>query len=147
MYEQNYNLPFLVQEDDGTNSPLDHQRVISKLTVGLGILFYREKAISLEPLPETPLGEGPGHQVPDVLLFDNGVQLTRIIIEVTQPRTTNHDLKKIIHLIEDDDYGILEGFVYNYKTHEWFRYRKGDGGAATASSFSDVMGVDMGPMV
>src|SRR4051812_14133390 len=101
MYEQRYNSPFLVQEDDGTNSPLDHQRVISKLTVGLGILFYREKAISLEPLPETPLGEGPDHQVPDVLLFDNEAQLTRIIVEVAQPRTINHDLKKVIRLIED----------------------------------------------
>ncbi|WP_461068212.1 hypothetical protein [Spirosoma horti] len=147
MYEQNYNSPFLVQEDDGTNSPLDHQRVISKLTVGLGILFYRERAILLEPLPETPLGEGPGHQVPDVLLFDNEAQLTRIIIEVAQPRTSGHDLKKIIRLIEEDDYGILEGFVYNYKSREWFRYRKGDGGVATPSSVSDLMGVDMGPMV
>ncbi|MCX6213504.1 hypothetical protein [Spirosoma sp.] len=37
MYKQNYNSPFLVH-DDGTNFPLEHQRVISKLTVGLGIL-------------------------------------------------------------------------------------------------------------
>ncbi|WP_461130565.1 hypothetical protein [Spirosoma aerophilum] len=142
MYEQNYNSPSLVH-DDGTNSPLEHQRVISKLTVGLGVLFYREKSITLEPLPETPLGEGPGHQVPDVLLFDNNDQLTRIIIEVAQPRTAQRDLKKIIHLIEDDEYGVLEGFVYNYSSHEWFRYRKGDGGAATASSVSELMGIDM----
>ena len=146
MYETKYNAPFMVH-DDGTNSPLDHQRVISKLTVGLGVLFYREGSISLEPLPETPLGEGPGHQVPDVLLFDNEAQLARVIIEVTQPRTAKRDLTKIIHLIEDDDYGILEGFVYNYYTREWLRYRKGDGGAATASSFSDLMGVEMGGFV
>lgn len=143
MYEQRYNSPFLVQEDDGTNSPLEHQRVISKLTVGLGVLFYREKSITLEPLPETPLGEGPGHQVPDVLLFDNNVQLTRIIIEVAQPRTTQRDLKKVIYLIEDDEYGILEGFVYNYHSREWFRYRKGDGGAATTSSVSELMGINL----
>ncbi len=147
MYNFPISKPPLVQEDDGTNSPLGHQRVISKLTVGLGVLFYREGNIVLEPLPETPLGEGPGHQVPDVLLFDNETQLTRIIIEVAQPRTANRDLKKIIHLIEDDDYGILEGFVYNYHTHEWFRYGKGDGGVATNSSVSTLMGVDMGPMV
>lgn len=146
MYEQPYNTPYMVH-DDGTNSPLDHQRVISKLTVGLGILFYRENAIPFEPLPETPLGEGPGHQVPDVLLFDDAAQLTRVIIEIAQPRTAQHDIKKVIRLIEDDDYGILEGFVFNYKSREWFRYRKGDGGVATASSYSEVMGVDMGPMV
>jgi Uma2 family endonuclease len=147
MYNPSFPKPQLVQEDDGANSPLDHQRAISKLTVGLGVLFYRERAITLEPLPETPLGEGSGHQVPDVLLFDNEVQLTRIIIEIAQPRTANRDLRKIIHLIEDDDYGIEEGFVYNYHAHEWLRYRKGDGGAATASSFSEVMGVDLGPML
>jgi len=147
MYTSSYNAPFLVHDDDATNSPLDHQRVISKLTMGLGILFYREGTIVLEPLPETPLAEGPGHQVPDVLLFDNKAEQTRIIIEVCQNRGQRNDLRKIIRLIEDDDYGILEGFVYNYKTGEWLRYRKGDGGEATATSYSDVMSVDLGPMV
>ena len=37
--------------------------------------------------------------------------------------------------MEEDDYGILEGFVYNYKTEKWLRYRKGDGGQAIESSF------------
>ena len=58
--------------------------------------------------------------------------------------SVNNDFEKVIRLIEDDDYGILEGFIYNYKTHEWLRYRKGDGGVATASSFSDVISVDLG---
>ncbi|GAB4036431.1 hypothetical protein GCM10028774_28670 [Spirosoma jeollabukense] len=98
----------------------------------------------MEPLPETPLAEGPGHQVSDILLFDNEAELTRIIIDVTQPRRTKRDVQKIIHLIEDDDYGILEGFVYNDKTREWFRYRKGDGGAATSSSVSELLGIDLG---
>jgi Uma2 family endonuclease len=147
MYTQKEPQPFLVHDDDGTNSPLDHQRTIGKLTMNLGILFYREGTITLEPLPETPLGEGSGHEVPDVLLFDNEVELTRIVIEVTQPRTANRDLKKTIRLIEEDDYGILKGFVYNYKTREWLRYRKGDGGVATASSRSELMNVDMGGFV
>lgn len=93
MDETRYRSPFLVH-DDGTNSPLEHQRTISKLTVELGILYYHQRSITLEPLPKTPLGEGPGHQVPDVLLFDNHVELTRIIIEVAQPRTANRDLQK-----------------------------------------------------
>ncbi|MBC8153411.1 MAG: hypothetical protein H7Z72_10910 [Bacteroidetes bacterium] len=147
MYELKYPLPSLVQEDDGTNLPLDHQRVISRLTVCLGVLYYFEKKITLEPLPETPLGEGPGHQVPDVMLYDEQSEQTRVIIEVCNSRTFNYDLRKIIRLIEEDDYGILEGFVYNYKTREWLRYRKGDGGAATASSFSEVMQVEMGGFV
>lgn len=148
MYKPLTNKAYLVHDDDGANSPLRHQRIISKLTVELGILYYHKKTITLEPLPETPLGEGPGHQVPDVLLFDPEVELTRIIIEIAQPRSAKHDLSKIIQLIEHDDYGILEGFVYNYHTNQWFRYRLGDGGAATESSVSDLLGgIDLGTML
>lgn len=144
MYETPFHSPFLVHDDDATNSPLEHQRTISKLTVELGILFYRRQTIRLEPLPGTPLSEGPGHSVPDVLLFDNETEQTRVIVEVCNKRGFSADVRKVIRLIEEDDYGILEGFVYNYKTREWLRYRKGDGGVATASSFSEVMGIDMG---
>lgn len=147
MYESKPTPLFLVAEDDGTNSPLNHQRVISKLTVELGILFYHQKVIMLLPLPETPLGEGPGHAVPDVMLYDELAEQTRVIIEVCNSRSFRYDVRKVIRLIEDEDYGILEGFVYNYITREWLRYRKGDGGAATASSYSEVMQVEMGGFV
>ena len=143
MYKPIENPRFLLH-DDGPNSFLDHQLVISKLTTELGVLYYHQKTLTLVPLPETPLGEGPGHQVPDVLLFDGEAQETRVIIEVTHPRTVKRDLAKVIHLIEYDDYGIEEGFVYNYHTNEWLRYRKGDGELATASSFSEVMNIDLG---
>lgn len=146
MYEQKYGSPSLVH-DDGTNSPFDHQIVLSKLTIELGVLFYHKKTIKLVPLPETPLDEGPGFPVPDVILFDQEAEQTRIIIEVCTNRGIKNDLKKVIRLIEEDDYGILEGFVYNYKTRAWLRYRKGDGGIATTSSYSELMGVEMGGMV
>lgn len=45
--------------------------------------------------------------------------------------------------MEEDDYGILEGFVFNYKTQQWLRYRKGDGGQAIESSFSEVLQLDL----
>jgi hypothetical protein len=142
MYDIPATKSFMVAED-GPNSPLDHQRVISKLTVGLGMLFYYQKKISLEPFPETPLGEGMGYPVPDVLLFDNETQETRIIIEVSISRSQKSDVKKIIRLIEEDDYGIMEGFLYNYRTDEWLRYQKGDGGLPTASSFSVLLDLDL----
>lgn len=147
MYDSRHSFLSLVQEDDGTNSPLAHQLIISKLTVELGILYYRERSISLIPLPETPLNEGPGHAVPDVLLYDDVAEDTKVIIEVCLTNGVRNDLRKIIRLIEENDYGILEGFVYNYKTREWLRYRKGDGGVATASSFSEVMQVEMSGFV
>jgi hypothetical protein len=136
MYQIPSNKPLLFEED-GVNSPLDHQRTISKLTMALGVLFYRQKSILFEPLPETPLSEGVGHAVPDVLLFDNETEETRIIIEVSQSRGFKNDALKIVQLIENHDYGIVEGFVYNYRTGDWLRYRKGEGGLTTASSFSD----------
>lgn len=142
MYEVRHSQPFVVH-DDGTNSPFDHQRIISKLTVELGILYYHKQTIPFIPLPETPLAEGPGYPVPDVILFDEAAEQTRIIIEVSNNRSVNSDLRKVIRLIEDDDYGIQEGFVYNYKTREWFRYRNGEGGAAVNSSVSELIGVDL----
>lgn len=143
MYDLPYSKPFMVEED-GTNSPFDHQRVISILTMELGILFHHRKTISLEPFPETPLSEGPGHSVPDVILFDSQTQETHVIIEVTLPRGVKNDLWKIVQLIDNNQYGILEGFVYNYRTGDWLRYRKGEGGVATETSFSDVLGLDLG---
>ena len=49
----------------------------------------------------------------------------------------------MISLIDDESYSILEGFVYNYKTEKWLRYRKGDGGQAIESSFSEVLQLDL----
>ncbi len=147
MYQPLTSKPFMVQEDDGTNSPFSHQLVISRLTTELGLLHYHKKTIPLVPLPETPLDEGPGHAVPDLILYDQTAEQTRVIIEVCQNNGQRNDLRKVIRLIEEDDYGILEGFVYNYRTHEWLRYRKGEGGMATSSSFSEVLGFDLSEMV
>lgn len=133
--------------DDGVNAPIKHQQVISRLTVELGILYYKQQCIPYEPLPETMLAEGYGNPVPDLILFDHEAEQTRMIIEVCQTAGQNNDLEKIIRLIEQAKYGILEGFVYNYKTRRWLRYRKGDGGAATESSFSEVLNVELGAFV
>jgi hypothetical protein len=148
MYDINPTPLRLVHEDDGTNSPMNHHRTISRLHVELGVLYYHQQAIRLEPLTETPLGDGPNYPVPDLILFDQEAQETRLIIEVCNIRSAKADVRKVIRLIEDEDYGILEGFVYNYWTHEWFRYRKGDGGLATNSAVSEVLGgIDLAPMV
>ncbi len=133
----------VVNEDFGVWAPIDHQRVISLLTMGLGVLYYREKAIPLEPLPETMLDQGKASLVPDISLRDNEAAQTPVIIEVCHSDGLKGDLRKVIQLIEDDEYGILEGFVYNYKTEKWLRYRKDDGGQATESSFSEVLNLDL----
>ncbi|GAB2586850.1 hypothetical protein [Spirosoma areae] len=135
--------PSLFNEDFGVWAPIEHQRVISLLTMGLGVLYHREKSIPLEPLPETMLDEGKASQVPDVSLRDNQAAQTPVIIEVCHTNGLKGDLRKVIQLIEEDVYGILEGFVYDYRTGKWLRYRFGDGGLPTESSFSEVLHLDL----
>ncbi len=143
MYFPTINPLSLVNEDLGVWAPVDHQRVIAKLTTGLGMLFYHEKRIHLEPLPETMLDDAKASLVPDLSLIDNEVDQTPIIIEVCKTKGQKDDIQKVIQLIDNDIYGIREGFIYNYKTQQWYRYRFGDGGLTTESSFSEVLNLDL----
>ncbi|GAB3758360.1 hypothetical protein [Spirosoma pomorum] len=142
-YPHSTSLQYLVEEDYmGVNAPIIHQSVIARLTAGLYPL-YRSGQVPFEPLPETMLTEGYASPVPDVILYDHQAEQTRIIVEVCQTNGQKNDLKKVVWLIEENEYGIVEGFVFNYKTHVWLRYKKGDGGAATDSSSSDVLNLDL----
>ena len=96
-----------------------------------------------EPLPETMLTEGYSSPVPDMLLYDHQAEQAIVIIEVCQNSGLKHDTSKVIRLIEDNEYGIREGFIYNYKTQQWLRYRFGDGGLTTESSFSEILQLDL----
>ncbi len=129
--------------DTGTNAPKEHQRVISKLTTGLGNLYYQQGQISLEPLPETMIDEGQNSPVPDVLLYDNGRAITPIIIEVCHSSGLRNDIKKVIRLIDDYDYGVEEGFLYDYVAKQWQRYRKGQVEPEVGVSFSEVLQLDL----
>ncbi len=143
MYFPASTKPSLAGEDLGIWAPVEHQRVISLLTMGLGVLYHREKAIPLEPLPETMLDEGKASQVPDVSLRDNEAAQTPVIIEVCHTNGLKGDLRKVIQLIDEDIYGIREGFIYDYRTGKWQRYCFGDGGLTTESSFSVVLNLDL----
>ncbi len=133
--------------DMGINAPKAHQRIISKLTASLGHLFYHEHEISLEPLPETQIDEGQSSPVPDILLYDNETYKTPIIIEVCHPNGLNNDMKKIIRLIEENDYGIEEGFIYDYVCGMWSKYKKGVGQVSDNQSYSDVLDMDLAELL
>ena len=137
----------LFRDDQAVYGPKDHQRVISKLNTRLGARYYDQKTIQLEPLPETMLNEAEASPTPDVILFDNAALTTPIIIEVCHTVGLKKDVKKVIRLIDEDEYGILEGFIYDYKTEKWLRYRKGDAGLLTESSFSEVLNLDLDNML
>lgn len=131
----------------GVNAPVIHQSVIARLTAGLYPL-YRSGRIAFEPLPDTMLTEGyssryDGPPVPDLLLYDHPSEQAKIIVEVCPTNGLKHDTNKIIRLIDEKEYGILEGFVFNYKTQQWLRYSKDNGGLTTESSFSEILNLDL----
>jgi hypothetical protein len=127
----------------GINAPKAHQRIISRLNAGLAFLFYREGKIDLEPLPETMIDEGQTSPVPDILLYDNKAHLTPVIIEVSHPAGVRNDFKKIQNLIEHEEYGTVEGFVFDYVNKTWRKYSKGKGEVLDAPSWSDVLKIDL----
>lgn len=131
----------------GINAPKEHQRVISKLTTGLGYLFYMEHSIALEPLPETQIDEGQSSPVPDILLYDNEEQQTRIIIEICHPTGFNNDMRKVIRLIDENDYGVIEGFIYDYVRKQWRKYQKGAGEITVNPSFSHLLNLDLAALL
>lgn len=89
------------------------------------------------------LDQGKASQVPDLLLRDNEAAQTPVIIEVCHTDGLKGDLRKIIQLIDDELYGIREGFLYDYRTGQWLRYRLGDGGLTTETAFSEVLNLDL----
>ncbi len=119
-----------------------HQSVIARLTAGL-YPFYRSGQIPYEPLPETILVEEYAAPVPDVVLYDHEAEQVCVIVEVCKNTGFKHDISKVVKLIDGELYGIIEGFIYNYKTHQWLRYRLGDGGLTTETSFSEVLNLDL----
>ena len=100
--------------DDGSDALLLHQRTIARLTAKL-YLYYEAGTSQYEPIPEMMFGEY-NSLTPDVILYDNSTEVTPVIIEICHVRGQKNDLKKVIDLIDSDGYGILEGFVFNYKT-------------------------------
>ncbi len=129
------------------NAPKPHQRIISKLTTGLGYLFYRQRKIPIEPLPETMIDEGQTSPTPDIILYDNEKAQTPIIIEVCHTTGFKNDFNKVQKLIDDYEYGIIEGFVYNYLTEQWRKYKKEQGEILENPSYSEILALDLNSLL
>lgn len=130
----------------GVKAPKAHQRIIAKLIMALGMRFA-DGSISLEPFPETQLNEGDVSPAPDVSLYDNALSETPVIIEVTHTDGVRGDKIKAQRLIESDEYGIVEGFVYDYKKNEWHKYKKGVGAVFDRPSFCDALNLDLATLL
>lgn len=118
-----------------------HQRIIGKLMMQLGILFYIKKVLPFEPLPETMIDESRTSPTPDILLFDPERKQNMAIIEVSGNTGAKRDFEKVKELIEE--YEILEGFVYNYDTGVWRKYRLGIGEDLEQPTYSEVANQDL----
>ncbi len=130
----------------GVKAPKEHQRMIARLIASLYVRFESGK-ISLEPFPETQLNEGDVSPVPDISLYDNVSSETPVIIEITHTSGVRSDKLKLQRLIEADEYGIVEGFVYDYKKNEWHKYKKGIGEVSEHPSFCDTLHLDLATLL
>lgn len=126
----------------GINASRQHQRLIARLTTAL-MNRFNNKTITLEPLPKTMLDESETSPVPDILLADNERDTSPVIIEIAHGTGVKKDLKKVRRLIEEDDYGIEEGFVYDYKQGKWYKTKKGVGDIIDNASFCEALNLDL----
>jgi Putative restriction endonuclease len=131
----------------GTNAPKSHQRIITNLAAELVFLYKKQRTITLEPLSETMLDEGQTSPTPDIILYDNVREETPVIIEITHTNGVKNDLQKVRRLIEETEYGINEGFVYNYKRNEWHKYKRGVGDITENPSFCDAINLDLATLL
>jgi len=130
----------------GTNAPKWHQRVIGRLTTRLTLAF-EQGVIALEPLPETMLDEGQTSPTPDLILYDNVLAITPVIIEITHTDGVKKDMFKIQQVIDQQFYGIQEGFVYDYKRNQWHKYALGKGVVTDNPSFCEALNLDLATLV
>ncbi len=131
----------------GTNAPKPHQRVISRLLAQLGYQYYIVGSLALEPLPETMLDESQTSATPDIILYDNILEETPVIIEITHTNGVKNDIQKVRQLIDETEYGIKEGFVYNYKKNEWHKYKRGVGDITDDPSFCEAINLDLATLL
>ncbi|MBO0948201.1 hypothetical protein [Fibrella forsythiae] len=143
MYYPKFDGPLFLNDDMGTYAPRVHQRILSKLDSGLRWLFEKEKKINLEPLPETMVNEDETSPTPDLVLVDPDTELIRVVIEICHTVGLKGDIRKVVNLLDNNLYDIQEGFIYDYKTGKWYRYKANTGGLVEESSWSDVLVLDL----
>lgn len=121
--------------------PRLHQRIITHLIHGLAQLFKNGQS-KLFPYPETMIDEGQTSPVPDVMLVDTSSDLTQVIIEITHTQGVKKDIEKLKMLMRD--YGVPEGFVFDYKRSEWHHFQLMDGNfSEDKSAFCHAIGFDL----
>ena len=148
MYHPKFDGPLFVHDDMGTYDrvryhPRIHRRIISKLNSESRWLYQKDKLINLEPLPETMINESEASPTPDLILIGPDTEFIRVVIEVCHTIGLKNDIRKVIKMLDNELYDIREGFIYDYKTEKWYRYKANTRGLVEESSHSDELGLDL----
>jgi Uma2 family endonuclease len=106
----------------------------------LGILYFIEKKIPYEPLPETMIDESQTSPTPDILLFDNNKKQNQVLIEVSGNTGARRDFEKVKQLVQE--YSVPEGFVVNYDTSKWMKYKLESGEDTQTPSYCESISYD-----
>lgn len=128
----------------GVNAPIEHQRVIRKLSGEFHIL-YKEGKIQLKPFSETMIDSCQTSPAPDVLLWEPAVKKFRVFIEVSTSQGAKKDFRKLIDLMQD--YDVPEGFVYDYENRIWFKYLLNKEEIKQDSSFCQTIAYDLNELL
>lgn len=131
----------------GIQASRPYQRVISKLTTKLGILYHKQASILLESFLEMMLDDDKTSPTPDISLCDNVQENTPVIIEISRTGMVQTDMKKVRALIDSRDYGIEEGFGYDYKRNEWHKYHLEKGDITDQPSFCEAINLELATLV
>ncbi len=131
----------------GQLATLTHQRAIKRFIIGLDKLYEQGKT-QLEVLPETDIDPGnPESKCPDILLRDNAAVAVKLVIEIATHLGARTDFKKLRRLIDETEYGIEEGFVYDFEQKTWMKYSKKTGIVTDNPSWSEVLQFDLGSLI
>jgi hypothetical protein len=93
------------------------------------------------------LDEDKTSPTPDISLYDNVLENTPVIIEVTKTGMIQTEMKKVRVLIDSRDYGIIEGFVYDYKLNAWHKYHRDKGDITDNPSFCEAINLDLATLL
>ncbi len=127
----------------GHLNTIHHQRAIKKLLINLENLFDKG-LFPYEVLPEADIDPGNSEsKCPDLQFLDNENLTVPVIIEIATTQGWRSDLRKLRQLIEGTDFGIVEGFVYDFVRKEWHKYVKNVGEDLKNPSWSEVLKLDM----
>jgi Uma2 family endonuclease len=112
----------------GTNAKMEHQRILGKLFYALTTL-YQTGHIPYEPFTEMSLKREKGGKTPDILLWDGSAQtkyVYPVLVEICTTSAFETDIAKLKGIMGDAQYGVQEGFVYDYELRKWAIIRKQD---------------------